>query len=214
MGCASSTSMPPSQQPQNNNGNGNGAAARRPVQTAPAGSIGNSIPLQEPQRWSSKKKISRQQLEGKREEFWHTCQATNVPAVWQQLRTVCEVMASGDIGTASAICQAANIITPEGSLTRCYDQFGNLVSLTYFIILLFIFLTLYYFATITATQWAKATLHRRHPFWATSKSNKNTQQQLTTTISFPHFFFLVLFFFVLYSSSMKFHTTAFVTQLI
>jgi hypothetical protein len=120
--------MPPSQQPQNNNGNGNGGAARRPVQTAPAGSIGNSIPLQEPQRWSSKKKISRQQLEGKREEFWHTCQATNVPAVWQQLRTVCEVMASGDIGTASAICQAANIITPEGSLTRCYDQFGNLVS--------------------------------------------------------------------------------------
>ena len=123
MGCASSAQpQPPPNNPNNNNNNQN---AR--TQTAPAGSVGNSIPLKEPQRWSSKRKISRQQLEGKREEFWHTCQATNVPAVWQQLKTVCEVMSSGDLATASAICQAANIITPEGSLTRCYDQFGNLI---------------------------------------------------------------------------------------
>ena len=120
MGCASSAQPQPVPSQQSNNN-----TARNAVQTAPA--IGNSMPLQEPQRWSSKRKISRQQLEGKREEFWHTCQATNVPAVWQQIRTVCEVMASGDLATASAICQAANIITPEGSLTRCYDQFGNLV---------------------------------------------------------------------------------------
>lgn len=135
MGCASSAQpQPPPNNPNNNNNNQN---AR--TQTAPAGSVGNSIPLKEPQRWSSKRKISRQQLEGKREEFWHTCQATNVPAVWQQLKTVCEVMSSGDLATASAICQAANIITPEGSLTRCYDQFGNLVRLLLEIYLIHLF---------------------------------------------------------------------------
>lgn len=126
MGCASSTQPQPAPQTQQNNGGGNNATPNA-VQTAPAGEVGHSQPLQEPQRWSSKRKITRQQLEGKREEFWHTCQATNVPAVWQQIRTVCEVMTGGDLATANAICQAANIITPEGSLTRCYDQFGNLV---------------------------------------------------------------------------------------
>ena len=145
MGCASSAQpQPPSHQQDGNNGGGGG---RNVVQTVPADEIGNSVPLQEPQRWSSKRKITRQQLEAKRAEFWHTCQATNVPAVWQQIKTVCEVMAGGDLATASAICQAANIITPEGSLTRCYDQFGNLVSsnvLSFFTL----FVSIYIFTSI------------------------------------------------------------------
>ena len=126
MGCASSTVATPGPADRRGATGGNRGGSSPPprTQTAPS-SVGNSIPLEEPRKWTSKRKITKQMLEKKREEFWHTAQATNVPAVWQQLHTVCDVMTSGDLATANAICQAAGIITPEGSLTECYDQFGN-----------------------------------------------------------------------------------------
>ena len=137
MGCASSAVAAPD--PNNPGSSASGAAAgsrgQNPPRTATApSSIGNSVPLVEPQRWTSKRKINKQMLEKKREEFWHTAQATNVPAVWQQLRTVCDVMTGGDVATANAICQAAGIITPGGSLTQCYDQFGNMYQIPHYCI--------------------------------------------------------------------------------
>jgi hypothetical protein len=143
MGCASSAVAAPgpnntgsssaSGAPAGSRGGAGGSGPPPRTATAPS-SIGNSIPLASPQRWTSKRKINKQMLEKKREEFWHTAQATNVPAVWQQLRTVCDVMTGGDLATANAICQAAGIITPEGSLTQCYDQFGNLYEIPHYCI--------------------------------------------------------------------------------
>ena len=123
MGCASSTQPAPRQDRVGQAGAGAGSA---PAGAGGSGGRpGHSRPLVEPQKWTSKRPITREILERKRDEFWHTCQATNQPVVWQALREVCTVMSAGDLATANAICEAANIITPHGTLNVCYDHLGN-----------------------------------------------------------------------------------------
>jgi hypothetical protein len=50
---------------------------------------------------------------------------TGIPDIWNYLKMACEALIEGEVETANAIIVAANIRTPRGNLTICYDERGG-----------------------------------------------------------------------------------------
>eukprot|EP00968_Pinguiococcus_pyrenoidosus_P007989 scaffold556_cov221-Pinguiococcus_pyrenoidosus.AAC.19 len=68
--------------------------------------------------------VSRAELKRRREEFWHTRVSGN-PQAWSVLKMAAEAMLNGEVDTANAIVDAGGIITPNGTLSICYDDLGG-----------------------------------------------------------------------------------------
>lgn len=64
------------------------------------------------------------QINQQRQEFWTTRVDGNA-LMWQAIRSAAEALIANDVGLASAILEASNIITPNGSLELCYDERGH-----------------------------------------------------------------------------------------
>jgi len=69
--------------------------------------------------------VSSEELATIRCEFWGT-QVEGDEIVWVSIRAACESILSADEGFANAILEAANITTPNGDLSICYDERGHM----------------------------------------------------------------------------------------
>lgn len=72
------------------------------------------------------KKISENQLNSKREEFWDTAPAFEGKIeIWTALKAAVEAYEQKNYQLSQAIIDSANIILPRGFLNDCYDELGN-----------------------------------------------------------------------------------------
>ena len=88
-------------------------------------------PLLPPQPWSSlpARTWTPTTLARERSDFFDT-RVTGRQEIWAALRTVTELIRSGELDTAQGILDASGITTPTGTLLDgCYDSFGNLYKL-------------------------------------------------------------------------------------
>lgn len=88
-------------------------------------------PLLPPQPWSSlpTRTWTPTNLSRERKDFFDT-RVTGRQEIWAALRTVTELIRSGELDTAQGILDASGITTPTGTLLDgCYDSLGNLYKL-------------------------------------------------------------------------------------
>lgn len=72
------------------------------------------------------RKITENQLNSKRDEFWDTAPAFEGKIeIWAALKAAVEAYEQKNFQLAQAIIDSANIILPKGFLNDCYDELGN-----------------------------------------------------------------------------------------
>lgn len=75
--------------------------------------------------------ITSNQLNSRRQTFWES-QSSGRAAVWSNLRVASEAMLNEDYELANTIVQAADLRTPHGDLSLCYDMLGNAYAIPLF----------------------------------------------------------------------------------
>lgn len=80
-------------------------------------------PLQQSVSYRNGSPITVRELTQQRNEFWATRTEGNA-VMWQNIRSAAEALIAQDLGLASAILEASNIVTTTGSLEVCYDERG------------------------------------------------------------------------------------------
>lgn len=68
--------------------------------------------------------ITQAEINRQREEFWNT-RTTGNANMWAAIKGAAEALLSGDLPLASAILEASNVISANGSLELCYDERGH-----------------------------------------------------------------------------------------
>ena len=101
---------------------------RNGVPMAPSETLNRPLTAVNPYR--SKRLRNRKSLDRQREEFFHTA-ITGRREIWDVLRTVTELLRSGDVATAQGILDAAGVTLPDGDLVSggAYDETGNFYQL-------------------------------------------------------------------------------------
>ena len=106
MGCGGSTELGP--QPQANANQNRGGRRNQ---------NGNlTMPLRQPQPWSSGQPVSREGLALKRDEFW-TTRVTGREEIWGAIKLASELLINNDVDMANQILLAAEVTTPQGTLS-------------------------------------------------------------------------------------------------
>lgn len=103
---------------------GCGASNNATSTTGPARN-GNvlSRPVQKSKSYRHGSEITQRELDQQRSDFWATRSGGN-SHMWQAIRSAVEALLSNDLPLATAILEASNISTPNGTLDVCYDERG------------------------------------------------------------------------------------------
>lgn len=107
MGCTASQDVAH----ENNAQNGNGSQRQgRPLVLSPNYRHGSHI--------------TQHEIDRQRAEFWNT-RTSGIAYIWAAIKSAAEAMLSNDLALASAILEASNIMSANGTLELCYDERGN-----------------------------------------------------------------------------------------
>jgi hypothetical protein len=121
MGCAASSGHPVGQERRQVNGHHStamGSMLRTPLPLPP------SQPVATPTPFHHGSPITKRDLDNLRNGFWTTRVEGN-RNMWLALKSASEALLEKDVMMANAILGASNITTPNGNLTLCYDELGD-----------------------------------------------------------------------------------------
>lgn len=128
MGCGASHSNNPvpnvrSTSPLGNNNHPMSSPPRRAPPTAMNTPMA-SQPVSLPRPYRHGAPITQGEINNMRTEFWQTRTGGN-QQMWQTIRSACDALVDQDVALTNAILEAANLMTPNGTLELVYDERGH-----------------------------------------------------------------------------------------
>ncbi|XP_065185022.1 ubiquitin domain-containing protein 2-like [Sycon ciliatum] len=79
-----------------------------------------------PPQWSPEERMTREEVESKRAEFWETSPAfEGRKEIWEALKAACDAFGNKEFELAQTIVSSAGISLPRGTLADVYDELGN-----------------------------------------------------------------------------------------